>query len=136
MLAGLPPEAIDAFVEIGGHESGSPLLILELRHLGGALGRVPQNAGALCRLDAPYNLFALGVPVDPDVASAIMHRLELVRGAMAPFVTGGAYLNFAERPTHTAAAFSEDAYAALQAVKAVLDPEGVIQANHEIPAAG
>jgi hypothetical protein len=135
MLAELPPEAIDAFVEIGGHESGSPLLALELRHLGGALGRVPANAGALCRLTAPYGLFAVGVPIDADVASAVMHHLELVREAMTPYCTGGSYLNFAERPTNTASAFSEDAYAALQAVKAAYDPQDVVQANHEVTAA-
>src|SRR5919106_3258245 len=36
LLSELTPEAADAFVEVGGTGSGSPLLMLELRQLGGA----------------------------------------------------------------------------------------------------
>ena len=43
----LPDEAIDAFVGVAGPDSGSPLLLSELRHLGGALGRPAESAGAL-----------------------------------------------------------------------------------------
>ncbi len=39
MIDELSDEAIDAWVGAGGPESGSPLLLTELRHLGGALGR-------------------------------------------------------------------------------------------------
>ena len=39
LLAELPDDAINAIIDIAGPESGSPLLLAELRHLGGALGR-------------------------------------------------------------------------------------------------
>src|SRR5436190_5460944 len=48
----LPDEAIDAFVEVAGPETDSPLLLAEIRQLGGALSRAPENAGALDKLDS------------------------------------------------------------------------------------
>ncbi len=50
----LPDEALDAFVATAGPETDSPLLLAELRHLGGALRRAPENPGALDKLDAEY----------------------------------------------------------------------------------
>jgi hypothetical protein len=136
MLSELTPEAIDAFVAVAGHESGSPLVLAELRHLGGALARVPANAGARSRLDAGYILFGLGVPATPEVAAAIPPRLAQLKAALAPCHAGGAYLNFAESPTDVSTAFSADAFRALQAVKAQYDPRDTIHANHEIAPAG
>ena len=132
MLEELTPETIDALVEAGGPGSGSPLLLVEVRHLGGALARVPAGAGARSRLDAPYIMFALGSPMTPELAAAIPPHLAKVVEAVAPWAADGVYLNFAERTTDTRRAFSEDAYAALQAVKAEVDPDGLIQSNHEI----
>ena len=54
MLSELTDEAIDAFVEAAGPESDSPLLLAELRHLGGALSRPAENGGALDKLDAEF----------------------------------------------------------------------------------
>jgi FAD/FMN-containing dehydrogenase len=135
MLGALPAEAIDAFVAVCGAASGSPLLVAELRHVGGALGRIPANAGALGRIAAEYVLFMVGVPADEHVGAAIVERIDMLLDAMSPYCTGGSYLNFAEQPTNTASAFSEDAYAALQAVKAEYDPTDLIQANNPVPAA-
>ncbi len=44
-LRELPDEAIEAFVALVGPDTGSPLLAVEIRHLGGALGR-PDPAAA------------------------------------------------------------------------------------------
>ena len=50
----LSDEAIDAFVEAAGPDSGSPLLLAELRQLGGALARPAENGGALDKLDGEF----------------------------------------------------------------------------------
>jgi hypothetical protein len=132
MLEELTPEAIDALVAVAGPESGSPLLAVELRHLGGALARVPANAGARSRLEAAYILFEVGVPATPELAAAIPPHLARVKAALAPWHAGGAYLNFAESPTDVSRAYSSDTYRALQAVKAQYDPRDTIHANHEV----
>jgi hypothetical protein len=136
MLEELPAAAIDALVEAAGHESGSPLLAVELRHLGGALARVPSGAGARSRLEAAYILFAVGVPMTPEIGAAIPPRLAQVKAALAPWHAERVYLNFAETPTDVSTAFTAEAFAALQAVKAKYDGRDTIHANHAIaPAA-
>jgi FAD/FMN-containing dehydrogenase len=132
MLEELPAAAIDALVEVAGHESGSELLAVELRHVGGALARVPANAGARSRLEAAYIFFAVGVPLTPEMAAGIPPRLAQVKASLAPWHAGGAYLNFAEHPTDVSTAFDADAFAALQAVKAKYDSRDTIHANHAI----
>src|SRR4051794_28553298 len=132
MLAELPAEAIDALVAVAGHESRSPLLAVELRHLGGALARVPANAGARARLEAPYILSAVGVPAPRELAAAIPPHLAQVKASLAPWHADRVYLNFAEGPTDVSTAFGADAFAALQAVKAKYDPRDTIHANHAI----
>src|SRR3954453_21905075 len=64
-LRELPDEALDAFVEAAGPETDSPLLLAELRHLGGALQRPPENPGALDKLDAEYVMLGIGMLMDP-----------------------------------------------------------------------
>jgi hypothetical protein len=105
---------------------------VELRHLGGALGRVAAGAGARSRIDAPYVFFAVGVPATPEIAAAIPPRLEQLNSALTPWTASGAYLNFAEHPTDVSTAFEDDTFRTLQAVKATYDARDTIHANHEI----
>ena len=70
-LGELTDEAIDAWVGIVGPESGSPLLLSELRHLGGALGRPAEDGGALSHLDAGFAMYSVGMPMTPELGEAI-----------------------------------------------------------------
>jgi hypothetical protein len=136
LLHDVTPETIDAMVELAGHASGSPLLAVELRQLGGALGRSAPGSGARSRIDAPYVFFAVGVPATPELGAAIPGRLEQLMAALNPWVAPGAYLNFAESPTDVSTAFADDTFRALRAIKAMYDPRDTIHANHEVkPAA-
>ena len=67
----LPDEAIDAFVGLAGPGSGSPLLLSELRQLGGALGRPAEDGGALTHLDAAFVMYSVG---DADDARSWARR--------------------------------------------------------------
>jgi FAD/FMN-containing dehydrogenase len=53
---------------------------------------------------------------------------------MAPFATGGVYLNFEqdEGAQHVRAGFSPDKYARLTALKDKYDPENLFQINQNI----
>ncbi len=84
LLRELPPEAVDALIDVAGHESGSPLLGVELRHVGGALKRTEPDSGALAALDAEYLLYGVGVPMTPELAQAIPERLRAVVEAVSP----------------------------------------------------
>ena len=125
-------EIIDALVDVAGHESGSPLLFVELRQLGGALDR-REDAGALGGFDGDFAMFSFGLPMDPAMAAGIAAHLAVVEAAVQP-VANGQYLNFAERPIDAATAFAADRYARLQALRGAVDPAGMLLPNHEIPA--
>ncbi len=97
-LAELPDEAIDAFAGLAGPGSGSPLLLSEIRHLGGALGRPAEGAGALSHLDAGFAMYSVGMPMTPELGEAIPRHIERLGQAMRPWAAEGSYFNFTERP--------------------------------------
>ena len=132
MLGSLPPEAVAAFVAAAGPESGSRLLISELRQLGGALGRPAPSHGALPMLDAAFALFAVGMAMTPEMASAAAADGERLVTAMAPWTNGRSYLNFRERPTDVASGYREDVLERLGRIRAAVDPRSLMHANHEI----
>jgi FAD/FMN-containing dehydrogenase len=113
---------------------GSPLLCGEIRHIGGALGRVPAGAGAAGSLDGEYLLFSVGLLMGPDAAEPVLSALARFKAAMARYDNGSAYLNFAEHPADPATFFSDESYARLRAIRAAVDPEGRMVGNHPIPA--
>jgi FAD binding domain/Berberine and berberine like len=128
----LTPEAADAFVEVGGPGSGSPLLGLELRQLGGALAEAPAGAGALAALPGEFILFGIGIPMAEGMAQAIDGHLVRAKQALAPWCEG-IYLNFSEHPSRSVAeAFDEPTYARLRDVKARYDEGNLFRSNHPV----
>lgn len=132
LIRELPDEAIDAFVEGAGPESGSPLLLSELRHLGGALGRSAERGGALAKLDAGFAMYSVGMPMTPELGEAIGGHLELLEEKMRPWATEDGYFNFVERSCDVDAILPPEVCARLAEVKRNCDPEGRILANHAV----
>jgi FAD/FMN-containing dehydrogenase len=135
LLGELTEEAVDAFVDVGGPDSGSPLLFAELRHVGGALSAPAADGGALARIDAAFLLEAIGVPMDPAHVDPINRHLDVVCDAVAPWATGGCYLNFSERRAPVDALYPEDVRRRLSEVKGHWDPDGLFRANYTLTAA-
>ncbi|HET8949374.1 MAG TPA: FAD-binding oxidoreductase [Solirubrobacteraceae bacterium] len=133
MLDSLDADTVDRFVDATGPGSGSPLLLVELRHLGGALGR--YAGGALSRFDGEYLYFAAGIPMDPAVVAGLEAQFAIVGSVLASQSSGNHYLNFAERPVEPVAFYGEQTYARLRKIKAEVDPLEIFRGNHEIPAA-
>jgi len=135
LLDELPAAAIDAVVEAAGPDSGSPLLSLELRLLGGALVQAPPNAGALASLDHAFLTLGVGMVMDPDMAPAINGQLDLVSNALDPWDSGVTYANFIDVPTDTRRFYPPQTFDRLQEVKARYDRDDLFRANHPIPCA-
>jgi FAD/FMN-containing dehydrogenase len=131
-LRELPEQAVDAFVEVAGPDSGSPLLLAEIRHAGGAASTPPDGAGARSHLDAEFVLLGIGLPMSPEMGEAINGHLDKLRETLAPWSTGGLYFNFADRPADLEELFEPDTLARLREVKRRYDPDGLIRANHPI----
>jgi FAD binding domain len=135
VLSSLPDEAIDAFVEVVGPESGSPLLAAELRHLGGALARPAENGGALDKLDAEFVMLGVGMLMAPELRDPIEAQFDKLGAAMKPWAAEGGYVNYAERTSGLDAILPADTCARLADVKRKWDPDGMIRASHAVSAA-
>ena len=131
LIGDLPGEAVDTLIEVGGAGSGSPLLMVELRHLGGALARSGPHDGAYAAMNGEYLLFALGGVMAPEAAPVMVEAVDRVAAAMDPW-RSGFYLNFVERPSDMSLAFDAETWRRLQEVKARVDPDGVFLSNHQI----
>jgi FAD binding domain len=132
VLTELPDDAIDAFVDAAGPDSGSPLLLVELRHLGGALARAAENGGALDKLDGKFVMFGVGMLMDPALREPITGGLDKVAQAIDPWAAEGGYLNYAERPCEVDAILPAGTCKRLSQVKRSWDPNELILANHSV----
>ncbi len=135
LLSSLPARAIDQLISLAGPGSGSPLLVAELRHLGGELRRARPHNGALDCIDADYLVFAAGMTPVAELVAPVMAQIEAVTGAMAPWAARQMYLNFAEISRDPASFWSPQAYQRLRRIKTAVDPHNLIRANHPIPPA-
>jgi FAD/FMN-containing dehydrogenase len=132
LIRELPDDAIEAFVGAAGPDSGSPLLLTELRQLGGALGRSAPDGGALSKLDAAFVMGGIGIPQTPELAQAIDRQLDHVSETMEPWAAPGGYYNFDERPGRVDSIMPPEIAARLADVKRRWDPDGMIRASHDV----
>jgi FAD binding domain len=135
MLGELTPEAADALVGVAGAGSGSPLIGVQARQLGGALGREPEGAGALGRLDGEHIVFGVGAVFEEPMRAPVEGHLDRIRAELAPFSNGRRTLNFSDRPGDVSAAFSPEVWRRLTEIKARYDPGDLFQASHQVPPA-
>ena len=128
----LSTDAIDEIARVAG--PGSALTLLQLRHIGGALGRPAPGAGARATLPGEISVFALGVVPDPALEPVVHAQLDAVSAAVAPYRAGD-YPNFIEEPADASAFFEAGTWERLQRVKALYDPQDLFKGNHHIPPA-
>ncbi len=126
--------AIDDLVAAAGPGSGSTLVSVEVRHVGGALGRGGDAHGALDRLPGEWLYFGLGMVLDDETEAATRRDLHQVTGSLRAH-RSGSYLNFEEDPADPAGFYGADTYRRLREVKAAVDPHELILSNHPIPPA-
>jgi FAD/FMN-containing dehydrogenase len=132
VLRELPDEAIDAFVGLAGPESGTPLLLTEIRQMGGTLKRPAADGGALSHLDVDWVMLGIGLPMTPELGEAIEGHLDRFDDVMEPWAGDGGYFNFAERPCDTSEILPPDVCNRLAEVKRHWDPDNRIIGNHAV----
>jgi FAD binding domain len=133
LLEDLDERAVDLLVELTGADSGCPLVQVELRQLGGALGRAPDGAGARGSLEGAFSLSAVGVPWGGEHAAVIDAWLRDLVDAVEPWSTGTMSTNFAERGDAGARAFaSAEVYDRLRRARAAWDPDERFVTAHPI----
>lgn len=110
--------------------------IVEIRHLGGALAAQPAVPNAVGHRNAAYLLGVLSRVGEGDDPAGFTAAHDRLLTALAP-LTAGRALNFlygADART-VRAAYEEDDYRRLRALKAAHDPHNRFRGNHNIPPA-
>ncbi|MFI9550446.1 FAD-binding oxidoreductase [Nonomuraea endophytica] len=137
LLNELDDEAVAALVAlIDPSADGGPYPGIELRHLGGALNRPPGRPHAVSTQGAAFHLW-MRMPAPPgqagvtrEVSDEVLRRLRRWdTGAMLP----GFLFDPDSAPERVRAAYTEENYRRLAALKAVYDPEHLFRVNHTIP---
>ncbi|MBV8950349.1 MAG: FAD-binding oxidoreductase, partial [Actinobacteria bacterium] len=132
----LPDEAIDQFVTRAANPV-SPLSQMIVIPGGGAIARVDENAMAFGERKAAFNIHYLSMWDDPADTEANIAYTKDIAGAMKPWSSGRAYLNFLgdEGQSRVEAAFGPDKYRRMQALKKKWDPTNLFRLNQNIPPA-
>ncbi|MER6138214.1 FAD-binding oxidoreductase [Streptomyces sp. NPDC001815] len=135
----LPPEAVRTLLdEAGPTATDCPLLVVQLRHMGGALARPPAVEDAVCARDAQYLLETVAVTPSPAAAEAVERATVAVHTAMAPYGTGRTMVNIHGTPgddTDRARAWTPEVHSRLQHTKDTYDPANLLRFGHTIPPA-
>lgn len=133
-LRELSDEAIDAWAGAIGPGTETPLLLSELRQLGGALGRPAEGGGALSKIDAEFVMYSVGITPTPEAEEAVGGFLDALAQQMGPWAADGAYFNFSDRERPIEEILPGETCERLAEVKRRWDPEGRIVANHAVAA--
>jgi hypothetical protein len=134
LLRELTEDAVSALLDEIGPGVPSPILMCEIRHLGGALRNQPSVANAVSGRNATYSLFAVAV-LAPDIAEVAPPAVDALVDRLAPWSTGQTLLNLHGRPgdePDRARAWEPATYQRLRALRAVIDPSGALAFGHVI----
>lgn len=129
MLAGLSDGAIEVITRRATNPD-SPIVLNELRHAGGAIGRVEPGSSAVGNRDAQFYLQLGGPAMTPEIVAAMKAYFPQYRAELKPYVTGGTYLNFnlgSEAVARVKAGYLPESYARLARLKSQYDPANLFR---------
>ncbi len=132
-LRELSDGVIDAMVE---HHMSvpSPLSAAFLEQVGGAVRRVDADETAFAHRDADFNLIIVSLWPDPMTTEANVRWARDLWDAVQPWATEGVYVNYLgeEETDRVRAAYGEEKYHRLAALKAKYDPTNLFRFNQNI----
>lgn len=135
LLTHLPGAAVREFAAQTGPATGSPLLVAEIRHLGGAYAQPPQHSGgpgAIGHTDAQFLIELVAVTPGQQADAAARGYQNTVLAALSPWTTGTTLPSFADSATDPSRLFSPATRQRLADVKHRYDPASVFCASFPI----
>jgi hypothetical protein len=135
-LAGLPDPAIDVLAEAH-RSSPSPFNEIHLHQMGGAAARIGADRSAFGNRVAPFLLNIITRWLEPADDERNLTWARGLRDAMAPFATGGTYVNFLGLgDARVRDAYDAERYARLVDLKRRWDPTNAFHLNQNIAPGG
>jgi hypothetical protein len=134
VLTDLPEEAVDALLATAGPQLQIPLIMAEIRLMGGALGRQAKVPNAVPGRTGAYSVLVLG-PAVPELAQVVPAIGKGVLGALRPWKSAESMINFlgdVEGPEEVLAAYPPASRERLREVKRTVDPAGIFTFGHAI----
>jgi FAD/FMN-containing dehydrogenase len=134
LLQDFSEDAQAALLEVAGPGVDCPLLMIEIRPLGGALARKPETVDSVGGREAKVSLLAIGL-MAPPVAALVPGYLRTLLEAMRPYGTGFTLVNFHGKPgdaADRARAWAPEIFERLRAAKASYDPANMFRYGHGI----
>jgi hypothetical protein len=125
LLGDLPEDGIERFLEAAGPGLGPPLMIAELRQLGGAFAAPSRPGGVLDRTAAHFAHVAIGVVPPSLTAASVIHDLRRVADALAPWNTGLTLPSVVEAHGAAQRTFADSVTARVAEVRRRFDPDGL-----------
>ena len=128
-----PDEAIDVLIKYG-FERPSPFSQQLLVPWGGAVARVPDDATPMTKRTVSWISHPFAMWENPEDTEANVEWARSFRRDIADYATGGVYLNFIgdEGEDRVRAAFGEEKFRRLAAIKGEWDPTNVFRGNQNI----
>lgn len=137
LLTDLTPSAVADLMHFAGPGSDWPLVMTEVRQLGGALGGPAGALSPMAHTSARFSLNAVGMTATPDQKSAVRSHLAALAERMAGHATGDTYLNFLDlgsaTPDRILAAYRPADRDRLRGLKRHYDPTGVFRFGRPLP---
>jgi hypothetical protein len=131
LLNGFPAEAAERLLAVAGPGSGSPQVMVEVRHLGGAYARPGAYPSAFDHRAAKFSVLTVAVAADEEMAAGGLSHADSLFMALADWDTGGVWPNFGIPHDAVSArrCYDERTLARLRKVVETYDPQGVLQAG-------
>lgn len=132
-LKELSDNAIDAIVATF-QPAPTPLCLVSIEHVGGAINRVAPTDTAFSHRHAQYNFLAAGVAVDRADAVAVTDWSRKQWDAARPYLEEGVYVNYLSEEEGVARARSAYGvnYKRLTEIKAKYDPGNLFRLNQNV----
>jgi hypothetical protein len=132
LLAELSADTVDTLLAVAGPQLEIPLIMVEIRLMGGALARQPEVPNAVAGRNGAYSLLVLG-PGIPELAQVVPAVGKGVLGALMPWAAPGVLTNFlgdVTGPDEVLNAWPADAQRRLKDLKRMIDPAGIFSFGH------
>ena len=127
LLTDLTEQTVDALLGTVGPDVDIPLIMAEVRLLGGALGREPEVPDAVAGRDAAYSVF-LVAPGVPELTQVLPAIADGVYAALEPWRAPGGLVNFLgdhHSTEQVGAAWAPEVHERLMVLKRRVDPDDV-----------